>query len=468
MGRSVLKTVPHERAALSVSELTRLIKELMESQPSLTGIWVRGETSNVSLSPTGHLFFKLKDEAAELQCVFFSYGYAHKRELPQGVSILAFGDVSVYEKKGAYQLVVRDFIVRGEGELAQRFELLKRKLAAEGLFDEKHKLPLPEFPHTVGIVTSGEAAALRDVVTVLSRRAPYLRGVVFGALVQGEKAAPSIIAALGRAESSGLVEVILLVRGGGSLEDLWCFNDEELARAIYKLKVPVITGVGHEVDFTIADFVADRRAPTPSAAAELVAPDIAGLRRQLGDAAEELAGSALSRLRLALAGFRTVKVSRLLSDTVGRLTERERVLRDHARAAVRSCRQRLAYADRGLAEGEMRLSPRRVLGRVLDSMERLDGAAARLTAGVGRAVGARDHQVALAYARLSAVDPQAALNRGYALLWDETRSRLLRSIVEAPADSRVIAELTDGYLHARVSEAEAKVKSPDRELKRSD
>jgi len=445
-----------EKHPLTVSELTRVIRGLLESQPMLAGIWVRGETSNVKLSPTGHLFFTLKDENAELPCVFFGFRREHRQQLADGVEILAFGDIGVYEKKGTYQLVVRDFIVRGEGELAQRFEMLKRKLAGEGLFDEEHKLPIPALPRRVGIVTSREAAALTDVVRVLSCRAPYLRAILFPALVQGKKAPPSIISALKRAEGSGLVEVILLVRGGGSLEDLWCFNDEKLARVIYGLKIPLISGIGHEIDFTIADFVADRRAPTPSAAAELVAPDIVALRKNLSNASQQLAGATLNRLRLALTGFRTVKAERFAASVVERLSRYDEALGGDAHTLARIARQWLQAAKHAVEEQAVRLSPRRVLGRVRDGMAALDSSAEMLIAGAKRALGVRLQSVQLAQAKLAAIDPEATLSRGYALVWDEEQTRILRSIEEAPVGSGIVAELTDGYLRARVSKSSTK------------
>jgi len=216
-----------------------------------------------------------------LKVAYFGYGRRRSKPPADGEALLVFGNVRVYEKRGEYQLVAEDIVKAGAGNLAARFEELKRKLAGEGLFSEERKVPRPAVPRCIGIVTGIATAALQDVLNVLSRRAPYASAVLFPAAVQGDAAPPELIAALNAADTCPGIEVILLVRGGGSIEDLWCFNDESLARALAEIQRPVITGVGHEIDFTIADFVADERAPTPSAAAELVCPDVADLRGAL-------------------------------------------------------------------------------------------------------------------------------------------------------------------------------------------
>jgi len=445
-----------QERALTVTEVTKLVRGLVEGEPVLQGIWVRGETSNVRPTPTGHLFFTLKDEGAQLSCVFFSYSRQRKREVKDGTEVYAFGDITVYEQRGQYQLTVRDLMLKGEGELAARFEKLKHSLADEGLFDETHKLPLPEMPRVVGLVTSRQAAAYTDVVNVLSRRAPYLRVVLFPSPVQGDEAAPQLIGALKRAEAAKICDVILLVRGGGSLEDLWCFNDEALARHIYAMKTPVITGVGHEVDFTIADFVADYRAPTPSAAAEIVAPDIRELRAGLQQSANELVTRVMGQLQSRERELASVRVDRLAADAIRRIARHEDGLADGAAALRRSVRLWLERRHERLKTALIRLAPRRVLRSVQDRMALLDERAGGLVSAARRKLDANSQKLELARARLAAVDPQATLDRGFALLWTEGRGKLITSAKQAEAGKPVVAELADGYVTGVVERIEEK------------
>ena len=441
---------------LTVTEVNRLVRGLLESEPLLRNLWVRGETSNVRPSPAGHLFFTLKDEGAQLACVFFGYSRTSRQALVDGVEIYACGELTVYEQRGQYQLVVRDLLLRGEGELAARYEKLRRALAEEGLFEEAHKLPLPRFPRVVGVVTSPQAAAFRDVTNVLSRRAPYLRLLLFPAAVQGEEAVGQLLSALQKADRCGQCEVILLVRGGGSLEDLWCFNDEALARALFKLKTPVVTGIGHETDFTIADFVADVRAPTPSAAAELVAPDAATLKANLAAAGNALVSLAQRRLGTLERGLAASRYQRLPSMTGRVLAGWERALADAGVVLRRAVRQQIARcAERTQASAE-RLSPRRMLRTVHDLMRIVDERGERLMEAGWRGLQERGKRLELVRAALAAADPQAALRRGFALLWDAERRRLITRVAGAEPGRSLVAELADGYIAATVERTEEK------------
>jgi len=260
-------------SVLQVGEVTTYLKALLGSDDLLSDLWVRGEVSNLSRSSAGHTYFTLKDEAGQLRCVLFrGHGFG-ARDLDHGVDVLAHGHISLYETQGSVQLYV-DFVQpEGRGSLHQRFEELKEQLAAEGLFDEERKRPLPLFPRRIGVVTSPQAAALQDVLRVLAARYPLAEVVLSPCLVQGDGAPPQIAAALERLNGRGEVDVVLVVRGGGSLEELWAFNTAEVARAIAACDAPVVAGVGHETDVTIADLVADLRAPTPSAAAAAIVPD---------------------------------------------------------------------------------------------------------------------------------------------------------------------------------------------------
>src|SRR5579884_508599 len=263
-------------SVLSVSQLSRYLKELLEVNDTLQDIWVQGEVSGCKVYPSGHCYFTLKDAEAQLHCVFFKYARLRSSapELRDGMAIAANGRISLYERDGKLQLYVDSIEPLGDGVLFLRFEQLKARLAAEGLFDIERKRPLPEFPSAIGIVTSPQAAALRDMLRVLRTRCPLAQVILSPTLVQGAEAPAAIANALDLLNEYGDVDVIIVARGGGSIEELWAFNEEIVARAIARSRIPVISGVGHETDFTIADFVADHRASTPTAAALAAVPDV--------------------------------------------------------------------------------------------------------------------------------------------------------------------------------------------------
>ncbi len=257
--------------AFTVSEITTVVKEILEDQ--LKTVWIQGEISNFSNPASGHIYFTLKDENNQIKVALFGgRKKAAGLNLEDGKKVAVSGRVSIYGKRSEYQLIADEIQVTGLGDLLLEFEKLKKKLAEQGLFDEKHKVSIPKFPEKIGIVTSPTGAAIRDIINIISRRYPQVEILIYPALVQGNDAPAQIIKALTDLDTMGM-DVIILARGGGSMEDLWAFNDENLAHAIYDAKTPVVSAIGHEIDFTIADFVSDMRAPTPSAAAELIVPD---------------------------------------------------------------------------------------------------------------------------------------------------------------------------------------------------
>ncbi|MGH8203041.1 MAG: exodeoxyribonuclease VII large subunit, partial [Steroidobacteraceae bacterium] len=315
------------RDIYTVSRLNREVRGLLEA--GLPSLWIAGELSNLSRPASGHWYFTLKDEGAQVRCCMFRQRNLATRVAPRdGMQVLLRARVGLYEARGDFQLVVDHLEEAGEGELRRRFEALKQKLAAEGLFDAARKRPTPRFPRRIGIVTSATGAALRDVLHVLRRRCPGVPVLLHPVPVQGAGAAREITAMLELADRRRDVDLLLLVRGGGSLEDLWAFNDETLARAIAGLSLPVITGIGHEVDFTIADFVADLRAPTPSAAAELVVAHKAELAQRLDDLTSRL--ETALRHRVDAGRQRLTSLARHL----GLLNPLERVRRQRERVAV--------------------------------------------------------------------------------------------------------------------------------------
>jgi len=271
----------------SVSELTKELKLILED--TFLKVWVEGEISNYTRHSSGHRYFTLKDQNAQIRCVMWKWMGKHLFFEPQdGIKVKASGQITVYEKSGQYQLVVSSMQPAGIGDLELSFQQLKKKLFEEGLFDPEHKKPLPEFPETIGIVTSPTGAAIRDILNITRRRAPWVKILLWPVLVQGEGAAAQISHAIGRFNQLDLVDLLIVGRGGGSLEDLWAFNEEEVARAIFESKIPVISAVGHEIDFSISDFVSDLRAPTPSTAAEIAVPDGDELLSRIGGYVSDL------------------------------------------------------------------------------------------------------------------------------------------------------------------------------------
>jgi exodeoxyribonuclease VII large subunit len=436
------------RAVMSVSQLSRQLAAVMEER--FPAVWVEGEISNFKVYGSGHAYFTLKDEGAQLRCVLFRNRARRVRFEPRdGLHVVGFGAVEVYPQRGEYQLVVELLEPRGLGALQLAFEQLKERLQAEGLFSPARKRPLPRFPRKIGIVTSPSGAALRDMLRVIGRRFGEIHIVVAPARVQGDGAAAEVAQGIRELNALGGVDVIIVGRGGGSLEDLWAFNDEMLARTIVASKIPVISAVGHEVDFTIADFVADVRAATPSNAAELVVKEKRAVVESLGDLGGRLRRGmaralASHRDRLERARARRVLTdpARPLRDLTRRLDDARARLRRAALAAVGRAERRVALADRGLRV----LSP---VARTINGRRALTDLEARLGRAVHRRLDRARHGLGGAAGRLDSLSPLAVLGRGYSL----TRTpdgRIVRSWREVGAGDAVRVVLHEGSLDCRV------------------
>lgn len=393
--------------ALSVTALTRYIREMFETDYRLQDVWVQGEISNLSRPGSGHVYFSLKDSGAALKCVLWrSQVTAAVNRLREGDAVSVHGKTGVYETQGAYQLYVDAVQLAGVGDRYQQFERLKAQLQAEGLFAPDRKRPLPATVGAVGIVTSPTGAALQDMLNVMRRRWPLLKIVLSPTPVQGSDAPPKIIAALQRLYQREGVDAIIIARGGGSIEDLWCFNDESVARTIAQSPAPTISGVGHEVDFTIADFVADVRAPTPSAAAELITPDQAEVRSLIEGAAAELASLMSDRLRAA--------------------------------------RLSLAANERALQH----LSPR---VKLRNARQRLDDAGSRRQEALRRDLALRRERVNSLAAQLTAYNPLNVLARGYAVVRVTSSGEVVRRVNQVQAGERLSIRVKDGEFTAKAS-----------------
>ena len=416
-----------EREIYTPSSLTRLARDLLEDAFPL--IWIEAELSNLSRPASGHLYFNLKDAQAQVRCAMFRLKAQLLRFRPaDGQRVLARARVSLYEARGEFQLIVEHMEQAGEGALLRAFEALKQKLAAEGLFDAARKRRIPPLPRHVGVITSPTGAAIRDVLIVISRRFPLARIEILPVPVQGKDAPPAIAAMLRAASRAGRHDVLLLTRGGGSIEDLWAFNDEDVARAIRASTIPVVSAVGHEIDFTIADFVADLRAPTPSAAAELMVPEAGELLRRLERDRQQLRSTLVRRLR-ALA---------------------QRV--DHAQARLHLLHPaaRLAAGRDRLLRLQARLRARRLDGRLPALREHLLSLSRQLRRSTAsRLRASRQHSRELARA-LHAVSPLATLQRGYAILSNPASGDIVRSTSQARAGDLLQARVADGGFDLRV------------------
>ncbi len=357
----------NERSVLTVTELNEYLKRVFDSMPRLENVYIRGEVSNYKVYPSGHHYFTLKDQGGALKCVMFRSSAVRLRfKLSDGMRVIAMGRVSVYPRDGAYQLYVSSVTPDGVGDLQMAFEQLKEKLYKEGLFDPAHKKPLPPCPMRIGVVTSSAGAAVHDIIRVLKKRWPIGKIILLPVRVQGEEAPPEIAAAVSYADRWKVADVLIVGRGGGSMEDLWCFNDERVARAIYACSIPVISAVGHEPDVTISDFVADVRAATPSNAAEIVSPDVSELRELLrassdrtAAAVEKLIKAGRERLRV-YAGARVLRDPKnYIDDCRLALDAKGERLGDLVSVALSNSRRRYA----ALAAALDAMSPLKVLGR---------------------------------------------------------------------------------------------------------
>lgn len=396
--------------SITVSELNQIIKSLVDGEPLLNRVCVRGELSNYKIYPSGHHYFTLKDAESSLRCVMFKSSASKLRFRPEsGMGVTAFGRISVFPRDGAYQLYCSDLIPEGTGDLQIAYEQLKAKLAAEGLFDPRRKKPLPQYPKKIAIITSSAGAAVHDMIRILGRRWPMTKVILLPVRVQGVEAPPEIVGAIRYANRHNVADLIITGRGGGSIEDLWAFNDERVARAIYESELPVISAVGHEPDVTISDYVADVRASTPSNAAEIAVPDEADIRELLANMS----------IRQTQAMRKSItRLSTRLDDFKGR-----RVLKDP-----------MAYVDTKRSE--------------------LDHVQDRLVAAAEKLCSANRHKFVALASALDAMSPLKVLSRGYAIASD-SEGKLVKSVGDVAGGDVLSLSVSDGTIKCTVEESEA-------------
>jgi exodeoxyribonuclease VII large subunit len=440
--------VSSERTIYSVSKLNLAVRRLLEGH--FGQIWLVGEVSNFSAPASGHWYFTLKDDRAQVRCAMFRNANRQvQMAVSAGKQVLVRAKPALYEPRGDYQLIVEHLEDAGVGLLQQQFEALKAKLAAEGLFNQEHKQPLPEVTRRVGVVTSATGAALHDILAVLRRRDPTVEVIVYPSPVQGEAAAGQLLMALNQANRRREVDVIILTRGGGSLEDLWCFNDETLARAVFTSALPVIAAVGHEVDFSIADFVADMRAPTPSAAAELVSTDRSYQHQQQQQLHARL-------LRAWQTQFRQFQHQQLLT--------RQRLLPLHPQQQLQQQQQRLDDQRLRLTQGwsrqlsllsqqqrylHQRLHQQHPGRELVQQQSRFDNLQQRLEGAVQRRVQQAQERMARHAHALQLVSPLQTLSRGYSISFDAD-DRVIKSAGQVKPGAVIRTRVADGELRSQV------------------
>jgi len=444
-----------EQRILTVGEVTRYIRMKLEADPVLEDVWIRGEISNFTHHSSGHMYFTLKDKTSRIKCVMFA---SHNRRLPfmpgDGMMVLARGSVTVYERDGNYQFYVAQMQPDGIGGLYLAFEQLKAKLEAEGLFDAARKKPIPRFPKAVGVITSPTGAAVRDIITTLTRRFPAVPVLLYPVPVQGKQAAPAIAGAIRRMNELGEADVLIVGRGGGSLEELWAFNEEIVARSIAASNIPVISAVGHEIDFTIADFAADLRAATPTAAAELAVPHHLELRRQIADLRDRLLQAVYVRVRsrrerlAALAGSPVfTNPRRLVMQQMQRVDLIKEQLAYRAAARLRQAADAVARLERSLVRRDPRERVKLARQRLAES-EKSIARLIRLT------VRDRRQKLSAEMSRLDALSPLKVMLRGYSLVYDEGERTLIKSSAQVKPGDRLKIRLAEGRLDCRVEAAE--------------
>ena len=390
-----------EQIIATVSQLNGFIKKTFEANPVFSDIWIKGEISNFKKHYSGHIYLTLKDEGGVLKAVMFkSSAYSLSFTPSDGMKVIARGRVSVYEASGAYQLYISEMLPDGVGELYIAYEKLKKKLEAEGLFDEEHKKPIPKYPSSVGVVTASTGAAVRDIINVMTRRYPYAEIIVYPAQVQGAGAAESIVKGIEYFNREKICDTIIVGRGGGSIEDLWAFNEEMVAYAIYNSEIPVISAVGHEVDFTIADFVADLRAPTPSAAAEIAVPSQTELMRKIEDLEYAIKTLLVSNLKNKKLKLNSVKL----------------------------------------------ISPQDIIENYF---LRLDASTKEIINGMEKVISINKEKYVGILSRLDALSPLKVLKRGFSVAVDENEN-VIKSVAELDEKKNFVLRLFDGERNCRV------------------
>ncbi len=459
---------------LTVRELTKYIKNLLESDSKLSNLFVRGEISNLRKQSSGHIYFSLKDEETQIKCVFFRRANENLDfELEDGMKIIIRGEIEVYQPRGEYSIIVEEVHPDGLGALHLAFTQLKKKLEKEGLFSMEHKKQIPKFPKIIGLVTSPSGAVLQDILKVIKKRYPLVRIILFPTIVQGKKSASQIVESISLANNFPDLDVIIIGRGGGSLEDLWSFNEEIVARAIFESEVPIISAVGHETDFTIADFVADKRAPTPSVAAEIAVPDIEEIYKQIGYLKKRGAKSVYHKLKLYKSHLEQIKSKFIFKKPLEIVYKNYRQLDQTTRTLNNSISQIIQEKKEGLRIVEsdiVALSPKAMLKSyktelkqiekspffkkpkklLLNNRREINQKAYELKNNIKKIIYAKKKEIEIIESKIIALNPKAILKRGYSIVMNKNKILINSSDVKKGDEINVI--LHRGKINAKVKE----------------
>lgn len=447
-----MQTTPSDRQIFSVSQLNRSVRHLLETQ--LPMLWVEGEISNFARPGSGHWYLTLKDDQAQVRCAMFRNANQRVGFQPaNGTQVLVRCRAGLYEGRGEYQLVIEHMEEAGFGALQRQFEQLKQKLSAEGLFENQYKQPMPESVRHIGVITSATGAAVKDILSVLDRRFPTIKISIFPTMVQGEQAARQIVQAIGDANQHGQCDALIVGRGGGSLEDLWCFNEEAVARAIFASEIPVVSAVGHEVDFTIADFVADLRAPTPSAAAELLSPDGEEMLNQF-DGFEILLAEAVTR-KIRHLEQRTDYLQKRLQHPGRKLQEQAQHL-DHLdvrlRRAMAGKMQQQTSQMQSTQDRLVRQSPQQAIAL---RKQTVATSVKQMMRAVRQQLELKQSKTAQAMHLLGTVSPLKTLGRGYSIIRDSS-DRVVKTVTQVSTGDTLRGQLADGEVVFSVTETNSK------------
>lgn len=439
-----------EKQYLTVTALTKYIKTKIEYDPHLQSVWLKGEISNFKCHSRGHMYFTLKDENARIAAVMFaSHNRVVKFRPEDGMKVLVKGKISVYEASGSYQIYIHDMQPDGVGNLHLAYEQLKVRLEEEGLFSQLYKQPIPAYPAKIGVITSPTGAAIRDIITTITRRYPIGKVIVFPVLVQGESAAPSIVQAIQKANEMNSIDVLIVGRGGGSIEELWAFNEEVVARAISESSIPIISAVGHETDFTIADFVADLRAPTPTAAAELAAPNILELQEKLTQRTLRL-----QRAMMALVKGKQDRLQALQTSYAFRypkqLYEQKEEQLDRALDGLVQAKERYIEKKMNkLQQLSFYLEKHHPSEKIIQTKMTVERLQKQLQREMGSLLKEKEFAFVTAAQKLETLSPLKVMMRGYGLVYNEDK-KVLKSVKEVGLGDAVQIRLQDGVLDCNV------------------
>lgn len=443
-----------EMRYVTVAALTKYIKRKFEVDPHLQDLWIKGEISNFTYHSRGHMYFTLKDEQARIQAVMFA---GHNRQLTfkpeNGMTVLVRGEISVYEPSGTYQVYVKEMQPDGVGALYLAYEQLKKKLEQEGLFAKEHKKPIPKFPQHIGVVTSPTGAAIRDILTTIRRRYPLAKVILFPTLVQGEQAPLSIIQSIQKANDIGYIDVLIVGRGGGSIEELWAFNEEIVARAIFASRVPIISAVGHETDYTIADFVADLRAPTPTGAAELAVPHVADLLSRVSDQQARLIRATKERLNAEQKRLQSLRSSYAFRYPKRLYEQKEQQLDILVDRLQRQMNDMLKQKEHKLQQLQLTLFAHHPQSRIEKAADCIRTLQQTIVRNMNDVMKQKKWSLVTTMTKLDALSPLKIMERGYSLAYDEQET-LIKTVKQLQTGDRVQIRFQDGRAHCIVSNIE--------------